>query len=113
MFENDAQGNTLSGSKQRLIDAVRAGKPVRIYTAGRRIEHSAGVSYLSIFKGEVFAQIMEIQSQRPAEDPVRIEFRKPGEKWRAIIGTNGFVTAYIDGREPNKRTGASRWYIQH
>ena len=113
VFENDEQGNRISGSKDVLIEAVRSGKPVRVYFAGRTIEHAVEANFLSIFEGEVFAQLIEIQSQRPGRAPVRIEFRTAGEKRRAIIGTNGFVTAYIDGNEPNNRAGGSRWYVQN
>ena len=112
VFENDDQGNTIAGDKQALFDAVRAGTPVRIYTAGSRIEHAAEVVFLSIFDGEVFAQIGEIQSQRPGTEPLQMQFRQPGEKWRSIVGTNGFVTAYIDGNEPRIRTGKTRWFVQ-
>jgi len=111
VFENDNEGNTLAGSKAELLSAIRSGKNVRVVTIGRSIDHASDAGFLSIYKGEVFAQIQAIESQRPVNDPIRIEFRTPGEKWRAIIGSNGFVTAYIDGSEPNIRTGRTKWYL--
>ncbi len=112
VYSNDENGNTLEGSKADLISAIRSGKPVRVYTAGRRIEHASDALFLSVFDEEVFAQTIAIESQRPATDPIRIEFREPGVKWRSIVGTNGFVTAFMDGKEPNIRRGATRWFVQ-
>ncbi|MFK8015231.1 MAG: hypothetical protein AB8G17_07305, partial [Gammaproteobacteria bacterium] len=65
VFENDERGERVAGSKQALIDAVQVGKPVRVFTQGRRIGHASDALFLSIFDGEVFAQLVEIQSQRP------------------------------------------------
>ncbi|MEM7081395.1 MAG: hypothetical protein AAF465_01490 [Pseudomonadota bacterium] len=113
VLENDADGNTLEGSKDVLIRAVRNGKPVRVYTAGRRIEHAADAQFLSIFDGEVFAQLTPIESQRPTLEPLQMVFREPGQKWRAIRGTNGFVTAFMDGGEPNIRQAGTVWFVQY
>ncbi len=85
VYANDENGNSLEGSKEVLIASIRAGKPVRIYTAGRHIDHATGAQFLSIFKGEVFAQITPIESQRPTENPAQILFREPGVKWRSIF----------------------------
>ncbi len=112
VYANDANGEPVSGSKAALIDAVRAGKPIRVYTAGRRIEHAADAQFLSIFEGEVFAQLTPIESQRPQLEPLGMLFREPGVKWRSIVGSNGFVTAYMDGNEPNVRTGRTRWFAR-
>ncbi|MEO1483323.1 MAG: hypothetical protein AAFU77_14545 [Myxococcota bacterium] len=111
VFENDADGGTVAGSKAALIDAVERGVPVRVMTLGRRITHVADAAFLSIFEGEVFAQLAAIESQRPSVDPPRIGFREPGVRWRVIVGTNGAVSALMDGGEPNDRTGATRWFV--
>ena len=113
VYENDREGNAVQGSKEDLIQYVYDGKPVRVVAIGRRIAHSADAQFLSVFEGEVFAQITPINSQRPDVDPPRIFFREPGQKWRAIFGTNGFFTAYMDGsEEPNVRTSPAKWYVQ-
>ena len=111
IYANDDKGNSLEGSKEKLIEAIRVGKPVRIYTASSRIEHAFDAQFLSIFEGEIFAQIMPIESQRPTSNPTQILFRNPGEKWRSIVGSNGFVTALLDGQEPNVRTGSTKWFV--
>lgn len=112
VYANDENGELIEGSKDQLIASIRAGKPVRIFTAGRRIEHATDAQFLSIFDGEVFAQITAIESQKPELNPTKILFRKPGVKWRSIIGTNGIVTAFSDGQEPNARTGSTKWFVQ-
>lgn len=112
IYENNADGDALTGSKQELVEAVRQGQPVRIVTVGRRIEHAADAGFLSVFEGEVFAQIEAIEAQRPTLNPTRMGYRDPGTKWRMIVGTNGMVTAQMDGQEPNARTGHTRWFVQ-
>ncbi len=112
VYANDEQGEPVDGSKAALIDAVRDGKPVRVYTRGRRVEHAADAQFLTIFEGEVFAQLTPIEAQQPETDPARVLFRNPGQKWRSIVGTNGFVTAFMDGRDPNERNGATRWFVE-
>lgn len=113
VFENDDTGSVVAGSKAALIEAVRAGKPIRVYTAGRRIEHASEAVFLSVFGGEVFAQLPTIESQRPLLDPLGITFRSAGQKWRSIVGSNGFVAALMDGSEPRVRSGGARWFVQN
>ncbi|MEP3226539.1 MAG: hypothetical protein ABJO01_11230 [Parasphingorhabdus sp.] len=112
VLAHDAEGNALEGSKSDLIAAVQNGKPIRIYTAGRRIQHSYDALFLSVFDGEIFAQSHPIDAQQPVSDPARIIFRQPGQKWRSIIGTNGAFIALMDGNPPNQRQGAARWFVQ-
>ncbi|MEO1037349.1 MAG: hypothetical protein AAFX44_17465 [Pseudomonadota bacterium] len=87
VFAHDSNGAATQGSKQALVDAVRAGKPIRVYWAGRRVEHVADAFFLTILGGEVFAQIETIQGQAPSDDPPAIEFRD--NQWRTILSTNG------------------------
>ncbi|NNF06144.1 MAG: hypothetical protein HKN21_05235 [Candidatus Eisenbacteria bacterium] len=90
VYEHDAEGVTLSGSKEALIEAVRAGQPIRVYWAGRRVEHATDAGFLTILQGEVFAQIPEILGQQPSVDPPAIAFREPeGTTWTTILATNG------------------------
>jgi len=113
VYAHDAAGKTLEGSKADLIDAVQTGKPIRVYTAGRTVQHSADALFLTIFEGEVFAQIHPIESQQPISNPPRMLFRQAGQKWRMIIGTNGSVSALMDGNEPNQRTGSATWFVDY
>lgn len=112
-YSHTEDGTPIEGSKQQLIDAVRNGKPIRVYVKGRRVEHAAEAYFLTIFEGDVFAQVGEIQSQQPVTDPTRILFREAGTYWRATYGSNGTVTALMDGTEQRKRTAALSWFSQN
>lgn len=87
VYSHDAQGQPLSGSKDDLIEVVRAGVPVRVYWAGRRVEHITDAKFLTILGGEVFTQIETIQGQSPSVDPPAIELRD--NTWSTILSTNG------------------------
>ena len=65
VYANDAQGAAVAGSKDALVEAVRAGSPVRVYFGGGRVEHVADVQFLTIFDGEVFAQLTPIEGPAP------------------------------------------------
>lgn len=86
-YEHSADGEALEGSKAALIAAVRAGKPVRVYWRGRRVEHVADSYFLTILQDEVFAQIAPISGQKPSVDPAAIELRE--NKWNTVFATNG------------------------
>jgi len=86
VYSHDKSGQVLSGTKQALIEAVRAGKLVRIYWASGRVEHLIDAHFITIFGDEVFAQI-SIQGQKPSMDPPTIELRDA--PWHAIFSTNG------------------------
>lgn len=113
IYSHDETGKALSGSKEELMDAVRSGKAVRIYWRGRRVEHAVDANFLTIFGGEVFAQIAPIQSQAPSLDPPAIAFREPGQQWRSIIGTDGSAMNLMDGNEPRSNTAARKWYVHN
>ena len=111
-YAHNEEGQPLEGSKEILIEAVRTGKPVRLYVRGQRVEHSADALFLTIFGEEVFAQIDEIQMQAPSLDPPKVTFREPGRYWRTIYSTTGTVVALADGNEPRERQSGVRWYFQ-
>ncbi len=97
VYSHDADGNALEGSKTDLMNAVRQGKPVRIYWRGRTVEHSTDAIFVTILGGEVFTQTPEIRGQAPSLDPPAIEFRE--NKWQGLFSTNG--------------NRALRWYVQY
>ncbi len=112
IYAHSESGETLAGSKENLINAVRAGKHIRVYFRGRRVEHLSDAAFITVFGDEVFAQIRPIEAQNPSLDPPQIRFRHPGIKWHAILSTTGEFTAFTDGKEPNVRTQAVKWYVQ-
>ena len=136
VYAVDSTGVRTLGDKATLLAAVRSGQPVRVAwaltfklpdsTTGR-IEHFAQATFLTIHKGELFAQIAPIMGQRPsAREPV-IAFRnKDDELWYAMLDTTGRLRGYFTGgfmnvpgqgaskspgNEQTTRT-ATFWYVQ-
>lgn len=112
VYSHDQDGSAIEGNKEELLEHVRAGKPVRIYFGSGRVEHVADGSFLTIFDGELFAQVEAIQSQQPTTEPTAVTYREPGVYWRTIIGTNGETRPLMDGNEPRSRKIAGRWFVQ-
>ena len=96
VYKNGSDGQSTFGDKNELIDAVRLGYPIRIGWGGNRVEHVAAADFLTIFEGEVFAQIETIIGQAPRidGDSIKIRFRDENQ-WTKIAGTNGYSTALM------------------
>lgn len=119
VYQNDQDGQSMYGEKDKLLNAVRLGYPVRIGWGSSRIEHVADADFLTIFQGEeVFAQIKKIIGQAPSiqNDSLKINFRKENH-WTKIASTNGYtstlMTNYLNdsivgGRE---RYSTTTWYV--
>ena len=86
-YAHDEKGKTIEGSKAALIEAVLNGKPVRVYWAGRQVQHVTDSYFLTVLQGEVFAQIAPITGQRPSTNPAAVTLND-GE-WKSIFATNG------------------------
>lgn len=121
VFQNDESGKTSFGDKSKLIDAVRLGYPVRIGWGGNRVEHVANAEFLTIFEGEVFAQINTIIGQAPqvVGDSVKIKFRTQNH-WTKIAGTNGYSMGLMTDYFQDTITGGgidryfpTTWYVQY
>ncbi|MEO0902567.1 MAG: hypothetical protein AAFY00_11330, partial [Bacteroidota bacterium] len=94
----DANGKTLFGEKQELLNAVRNGNPVKIGFGGQlrrdttlTIEHVFEAHFFTILNdSEVYAQMSPIIGQNPLieKDTTNILFRNT--QWNIIVGTNGF-----------------------
>ncbi|TMM55966.1 hypothetical protein FEE95_15090 [Maribacter algarum] len=99
VFRSGKKGETLFGSKAKLIEAVRSGYSVRVGWGGRRqsdttksVEHVADAQFLTIANSnEVFAQIQPIIGQNPGleKDTLDMVFRE-NLQWTLMVGTNGF-----------------------
>ncbi len=90
-YSQDKDGNAIDGTKEKLFMAIRSGKSVRVYWSGRRVEHLVDANFLTIFGGEVFAQIPIIRGQRPSKIgvPAAIELADGSQEWTTIVSTNG------------------------
>ncbi len=65
VYQNSAEGEALFGEKEKLIEAVRLGYPIRIGWGGNSVEHVTEATFLTIFQDEVFGQIEGIVGQAP------------------------------------------------
>ncbi|MEM9361972.1 MAG: hypothetical protein AAGA43_05010 [Bacteroidota bacterium] len=98
VYRNDANGETLFGEKQELLNAVRNGNPIKIGYGGQlrsdttlTIEHVFEAHFFTILNdSEVYAQMASIIGQNPLieKDTTNILFRNT--QWNIIVGTNGF-----------------------
>ena len=119
VFKNDANGKVIYGDKGELIDAVRLGYPIRIGWGSARVEHVANADFLTIFEGEVFAQIKTIVGQAPRidGDSIKIRFRTQNH-WTKMAGTNGYSTSFMTDYFKDTLVGggtdrytATTWYV--
>lgn len=87
VFHHQAEGKPISGSKEALIDAIRQGAEVRVYLKSKRVEHLSDANFITIFKGEVFAQLDRIKGQKPSRDLAQIDLRP--QDYYGLYATNG------------------------
>lgn len=96
VYAHEGGGKAVEGSKDALLSAIRAGKPVRVYFGMGRVEHTVDAGFITILQDEVFAQIRPITGQKPDVDPARITLRD--STWQTVLATNG--------------DRALRWFVQ-
>jgi hypothetical protein len=75
LFHQGADAKGIDGSIEKLMKAVRDGKQIRLYMNLGFVEHSMDAGFISIFEGNVYAQIDPIQGQRPNRKSKDIELR--------------------------------------
>ena len=119
VYQNDAAGQPVFGEKEKLMDAVRLGYPIRIGWGSTRVEHVAEAEFLTIWEGEVFGQISPIIGQAPRVDgdTSKIRFRLQNH-WVKIAGTNGYSTSFMTDYFADSLVGgggdgssATAWYV--
>ena len=97
VYKNSDTGEPLQGSKERLVDAVRLGLPIRLAwgavhprTDKRFVEHVAVPEFLTVVDGEeVFVQIPEHIAQTSYWDREFQDFNTPAVMWRGLFSTTG------------------------
>ncbi|MEO1255329.1 MAG: hypothetical protein AAFY41_10645 [Bacteroidota bacterium] len=122
IYEHDKDGNTVSGSKADLIEAIQNGAEVRLGwkmgSKDRSIQHYAEGTFLSILEGEVFAQINPILSQKPDFENVSITFRE-NLKWSFIASTTGKNATYFyiyesgDHIDNKSYRWGNQWFVKY
>ena len=86
-FHHEAGGKVISGSKDALLDAIRNGAEIRLYYKAGRVEHLIDAGFITVFKGEVFAQIDRIKGQAPSREEPVIDLRITD--YYGLYSTNG------------------------
>lgn len=114
-----ADGAVVSGAKEALLSAVGGGMPIRVGwsldTNDDRVpevSHWADGAFLSVFEGEVFAQIDDIQRQQPVRGQARIGLPAGRQRWTGLLGTNGLLESHFDdGSAPTRARVATTWCV--
>ncbi|WP_350293550.1 hypothetical protein [uncultured Croceitalea sp.] len=102
VYQTDANGKGTNGSIGALTKAIQSGKQIRVGFSMGPVEHWTDAGFLTIFEGEVFAQIEGIFQQAPnvlnEENKIpKIDFAsKKDNSWSAIIGTTGVMKMHWD-----------------
>lgn len=65
LYHQDKEAKAVNGSIDKLLNAVREGKTIRIYMNLGFVEHLMDAGFISIIGNNVYAQINGIQAQRP------------------------------------------------
>ena len=99
IYENDDQGNTISGTLDELISSIQNGKSIRIYfRMGRKdqpqifVEHTALIKFTTVMNSPngqfVSGQIDPIVGQIPNFEKESV-LLKENLEWSLIASTNG------------------------
>ncbi|WDI32694.1 hypothetical protein PUV54_05725 [Hyphococcus flavus] len=93
-----SEGDVLSGEKAALIDAVNAGRTIRVGfglgqgdTDGYFLTHWFEARFITVLGDDVFTQTPFIHRQRPDADASDIFLTDESQKWVATMGTNGIL----------------------
>jgi hypothetical protein len=98
VFQNDADGKTIGGSREALARALKRGSPIRVAWGeklpdGRSVVEFAVPDFISLMNdSEVVVQFPVHVLQTSYVDPATAELRTsspPPTVWRALMATNG------------------------
>lgn len=112
-------GSVSRGSKDRLRRAVEHGLPIRVGWTIKSdrpgvpdFSHWTDAGFVTLFEGETFAQIDDIQRQGPVVGKARVIMPAGAKRWSGIIGTNGMLEGHFDdGTEPQQMKMGSTWCV--
>ncbi len=107
-FKTDTEGNTISGSKKNLIDAIRAGNDIKVGWGfkgkAHSIEHVSNPIWLAVLdEQEVIAHLdPQVLSSIDWEElrPNYADSSLFTKEWRVVLSTKGdFDAVWIDRKE--------------
>ena len=115
----EQDGSVSSGSREMLRAAAESGVPLRIGWSidGDRdgvpdLLHWTDAVFITVFEGEVFAQIAEIRRQSPRRGEADVELNRTPVRWTGSLGSNGFLMGAFDDDQPPTRVRVrSTWCV--
>lgn len=122
VLELDRDGTPTSGSLEALIEGVRSGRTIRVGwrlpvrfpddEETRWLEHWADASFLTVWDGQVFAQLRDIceQGMLVGQEEPGFHLEPGAHGWVALIGTTGVVKQAFHG-EPSQMRVATSWAV--
>ncbi len=117
LFATDYAGAPSAGSREALLHAVNRGEPIRVgWTfdfdddGEGDLSHWSDAAILSVWEGNVFAQVDAVHTQRPLAG-AGIELREAFVEWRGSLGSDGRIEGrYSDGSAfPADLSASIRW----
>lgn len=106
LLEIGFDGEIVGGSKQSLVNASQRGEPIRVgwnldfdEDAASDLSHWSDAALLSVFEGEVFAQVEAIHRQTPIRGEAEIVLTDNFSVWHGLIGSNGVLQGRFAERE--------------
>ena len=111
----EADGGVSSGTREAVVAAARAGLPLRVgWQIGPAdkpdLEHWQDARFITIFEGQVFAQIGDIHHQFGKRGKAQVDIGKAYSIWNASIGTDGRMMGRLSNEpEPSEIKLRTHW----
>jgi hypothetical protein len=107
----EQDGRVSAGSREMLRAAVEAAVPLRVGWSlatgddGKpALSHWADASFVTVFEGEVFAQVAEIRRQTPRRGERHVELSATPQRWTGSVGSDGVLEGAFDDDQKPTRT---------
>ena len=111
----EPDGAVSAGSREAVVDAARNGAAIRVgWEIGPRetpaLVHWQDARFITVFEGQVFAQIGDIHHQFGLGRRAHVGLGKDWALWAASIGTNGRMVGRLSTEpEPKEQPVVSHW----
>jgi hypothetical protein len=118
LYETGFDKRAVRGTKEALIAAVERGEPIRIgwfldfnKDGAADVSHWADAQFLSVFEGEVFAQLSAIMEHSPMRGRAKVRLHIFAREWRGLLGSDGSLQGrFSEGNNATPDTPvAIRW----
>ena len=113
LLTTEPDGKVSAGSKQALIQTVRSGASVRVgweldFERDGKVDlvHWAPAQFLTVFEGEVFAQIPAISKQEPILKTANVRLARSLASWQGLLGSTGFLEGRFSDEAETERLPA-------